>query len=96
MNILYVSDKHYDKKYNDMQERLHKLYDRFTDVEKKTFLKSFLDAVYIYENAREDGRILKGLKFKFPVFFNGQELTELDWDNESAVETVVLMSRGKE
>jgi site-specific DNA recombinase len=133
MDSLSVSDKHYDKKYNDMQERLDKfyddiesietsieevetrlynikqekissdnvyqfllffdkLYDRFTDVEKKTFLKSFLDAVYIYENAKEDGRILKGLKFKFPVFFNGQEITELDWDNESTVESVCLLS----
>src|SRR5699024_8469662 len=48
-----------------------------------------------YEDAKEDGRILKGLKFKFPVFFNGQEITELDWDNESTVETVVLLSKGE-
>jgi site-specific DNA recombinase len=72
-----------------------KLYDRFTDIEKKTFLKSFLDAVYIYEEAKEDGRILKGLKFKFPVFFNGQEITELDWDNESTVEVVSCLSRSE-
>lgn len=72
-----------------------KLYDRFTDIEKKIFLKSFLDAVYIYEEAKEDGRILKGMKFKFPVFFDGQEITELDWDNESIVETVVLLSKGE-
>jgi site-specific DNA recombinase len=95
MDSLSASDKHYDKKYNDMQERLDKLYDRFTDVEKKTFLKSFLDAVYIYEDAKEDGRILKGLKFKFPVFFNGQEITELDWDNESTVEVVSCLSRSE-
>lgn len=42
MDHLSVSDKNYDKKYNDMQERLDKLYDRFTDLEKKTFMKSFL------------------------------------------------------
>ena len=134
MDNLSVSDRHYDKKYNDMQERLDKLYDdiesietsieevetrlynikqekissdnvyqfllffdklydRFTDIEKKTFLKSFLDSVYIYEEAKEDGRILKGLKFKFPVFFNGQEITELDWDNESTDETIVGLQR---
>mgnify|MGYP007049939075 CR=1 FL=1 len=70
-----------------------KLYDRFTDIEKKTFLKSFLDSVYIYEEAKEGGRILKSLKFKFPVFFDGQEITELDWDNESTVECVVALHR---
>ena len=49
MDHLSVSDKNYDKKYNDMQERLDKLYDKFTDLEKKTFLKSFLSDVFIYE-----------------------------------------------
>ena len=61
------------------------LYDRFTDMEKKIFMKSFL----------EDGRILRSLKFRFPVFFNEQELYELDWDNESTVESVLLMRRAK-
>lgn len=134
MDNLSVSDKHYDKKYEDMQVRLDKLYDeieeietlieevetrlynikqekisgnnvyqfllffdklydRFTDMEKKTFMKSFLEEVNIYEAEQEDGRILRSLKFCFPVFFNDQELYELDWDNESTVETVVLMSK---
>ena len=70
-----------------------KLYDRFTDMEKKTFMKSFLEEVNIYEAEQEDGRILRSLKFRFPVFFNDQELYELDWDNESTVETVVGLHR---
>lgn len=61
------------------------LYDKFTDMEKKIFMKSFL----------EDGRILRSLKFRFPVFFNEQELYELDWENESTVESVLLMRRAK-
>ena len=135
MDNLSVSDKHYDKKYEDMQVRLDKLYDeieeietsieavetrlynikqekisgdnvyqfllffdklydRFTDMEKKTFMKSFLEDVNIYEEEQENGRILKSLKFRFPVFFNNQEVYELDWDNESTLETVVLLSKG--
>ena len=70
-----------------------KLYDRFTDMEKKTFMKSFLADVNIYEEEQADGRILRSLKFRFPVFFNGKEIYELDWDNESTVETVVLLQR---
>lgn len=65
-----------------------KLYDRFTDIEKKTFMKRFLTDVNIYEKKQEDGRILRSLKFRFPVFFNGQEIYESDWDNESTVETI--------
>ena len=134
MDHLSVSDKHYDKKYQDMQERMNglydemdaieisieevenrlfnikqqkisgdnvyqfllyfdKLYDKMTDGEKKEFVKSFVEEVHLYEKEQEDGRFLKHIKFKFPVFFNGAETQELDWDNESTVETVVLMSR---
>ena len=136
MDNLSVSDEYYDKKYEDMQVRLDKLYDeiekietfieavetrlynikqekisgdnvyqfllffdnlydRFTDMEKKIFMKSFLEEGNIYEAEQEDGRILRSLKFRFPVFFNGQELYELDWDNESTVESVLLMRRAK-
>ncbi|MDY4113956.1 MAG: hypothetical protein SOY28_14360 [Roseburia sp.] len=136
MDNLSVSDEYYDKKYEDMQVRLDKLYDeieeidnfietvetrlynikqekisgdnvyqfllffdnlydRFTDMEKKIFMKSFLEEGNIYEAEQEDGRILRRLKFRFPVFFNEQELYELDWDNESTVESVLLMRRAK-
>ena len=136
MDNLSVSDEYYDKKYEDIQVRLDKLYDeieeietfieavetrlynikqekisgdnvyqfllffdnlydRFTDMEKKIFIKSFLEEGNIYEAEQEDGRILRSLKFRFPVFFNEQELYELDWDNESTVESVLLMRRTK-
>ena len=136
MDNLSVSDEYYDKKYEDMQVRLDKLYDEieeietfieavetrlynikqekisgdnvyqfllffdnlydgFTDMEKKIFMKSFLEEGNIYEAEQEDGRILRSLKFRFPVFFNEQELYELDWDNESTVESVLLMRRAK-
>ena len=136
MDNLSVSDEYYDKKYEDMQVRLDrlydeieeietfieavetrlynikqekissdnvyqfllffdKLYDRFTDMEKKIFMKSFLEEGNIYEAEQEDGRILRSLKFRFPVFFNEQELYELDWDNESTVESVLLMRRAQ-
>lgn len=137
MDNLSVSDEYYDKKYEDIQVRLDKLYDeieeietfieavetrlynikqekisgdnvyqfllffdnlydRFTDMEKKIFMKSFLEEGNIYEAEQEDGRILRSLKFRFPVFFNEQELYELDWDNESTVESVLLMRRAKQ
>ena len=136
MDNLSVSDEYYDKKYEDMQVRLDKLYDeieeietfieavetrlynikqekisgdnvyqfllffdnlydRFTDMEKKIFMKSFLEEGNIYEAEQEDGRILRSLKFRFPVFFNEQEVYELDWDKESTVESVLIMRRAK-
>ncbi len=70
-----------------------KLYDRFSDKEKKEFLNSFVERVDLYEKEQEDGRFLKHIKFGFPVFYGGIETEELCWDNESTVESVVLMSR---
>ena len=133
MDALDISDKYYDRKYQDMEERLYKLYedidsievqieevetrivnvrqqkisgdniyqfllyfdklyDKFTDAEKKTFLNSFIEQVDIFEEEQPDGRILKHIKFRFPVYFNGKEIQELSWDNETTVETVVLLS----
>ena len=73
-----------------------KLYDRFTDLEKKEFLNSFVEQVDIYEQEQPDGRFLKHIKFRFPVYFGDRETQELCRDNESTVETVVLLSQQKQ
>jgi len=124
MDSLDINEKHYDRKYQDMQDRLYalyddidaveakvakvqsrlqniqqqkisgdnvyqfllyfdKLYDRFTDTEKKEFLNSFVESVDIYEQEQPDGRFLKHITFRFPVFIDGVETQELCCDNES-------------
>ena len=134
MDSLDIMDKFYEKKYQDMETRLYrlydeiegvensieevknrllniqqqkiseenvyqfllyfdKLYDKFTDLEKKEFLNSFVEQVDIYEQEQPDGRFLKHIKFRFPVYFGDRETQELCWDNESTVETVVLLSK---
>ena len=45
----------------------------------------------IYEQEQPDGRFLKHIKFRFPVYFGDRETQELCWDNESTVETVCLL-----
>lgn len=136
MDSLDVTDKHYDRKYQDMEERLYKLYDdidsveeeieevetriynvrqqkisgdniyqfllyfdklydKFTDAEKKEFINSFIERVDIYEQEQLDGRFLKHIKFRFPVYFNGKEIEEMSWDNETTVEVVTCLQRVK-
>ena len=73
-----------------------KLYHKFTDAEKKEFMASFVESVGIYEQEQPNGRILKSIKFRFPVYFNGIETQELSWDSENTVETAALLSRIKE
>lgn len=134
IDALDVTDRHYDRKYDDMQSRLDvlydeietiedkiselqtrienimqrkissdqvyqfllyfdKLYEKFTDAEKKEFLNSFIERVNIFPEALPSGRILRGIKFRFPVFFDGQEVQEIGWDTDSIVETVALLCR---
>ena len=134
MDSLDIMDKFYEKKYQDMETRLYrlydeiegvensieevknrllnirqqkiseenvyqfllyfdKLYDKFTDLEKKEFLNSFVEQVDIYEQEQPDGRFLKHIKFRFPVYFGDRETQELCWDNESTVETCCLLVR---
>ena len=134
MDSLDIMDKFYEKKYQDMETRLYrlydeiegvensieevknrllnirqqkiseenvyqfllyfdKLYDKFTDLEKKEFLNSFVEQVDIYEQEQPDGRFLKHIKFRFSVYFGDGETQELCWDNESTVETVCLLSK---
>ena len=52
-----------------------------------------MERVDIYEDELPDGRFLRHIRFKFPVFYNGQEIDEMSWDKESTVETVVLLGR---
>lgn len=128
MDNLDIMDKFYEKKYQDMETRLYrlydeiegvensieevkkrllniqqqkiseenvyqfllyfdKLYDKFTDLEKKEFLNSFVERVDIYDQEQPDGRFLKHIKFRFPVYFGDRETQELCWDNESTVES---------
>ena len=134
MDSLDIMDKFYEKKYQDMETRLYrlydeiegvensieevknrllnirqqkiseenvyqfllyfdKLYDKFTDLEKKEFLNSFVEQVDIYEQEQPDGRFLKHIKFRFPVYFGDRETQELCWDNESTVEVVCCLHR---
>lgn len=69
-----------------------RLYDKFTDAEKKEFISSFVESIEIYESELPDGRFLKRIRFRFPVYFKGKEVQEISWDEDTTVETVVLLT----
>ncbi len=74
------------------------IYEKFTDAEKKEFLNSFIEKIEIYPEAKENNQILKSIKFRVPVYFDGnmENYINLTFPNENVtVETVVLLSREK-
>lgn len=70
-----------------------KLYGQFTDLEKKTFMNSLIERVEIFPERQSDGRIIKRIEVRFPVYIHGAERTALSWDKTDMSETVVLLSR---
>ena len=136
MDRLDINDKHYDRKYQDMHDRLDILYDRvseledtisdieekitgaygekisadelykvllsfdkmyyrMTDLEKKTFMREFIDEIELYPEKQENGRILKQLHLGFPVFYEGSEGDTIRLHEKNTLETVVLLSKGE-
>lgn len=74
-------------------ECFDKFYDKFTDREKKQFMKSFIRRVDIYPQQQDNGGILRHIQFKFPVWYDGKQCDEFSWDKLNHVETVILLSR---
>lgn len=136
LDKLDVTDKHYDRKYQDMQDRLDNLYDKIgeldnaiedinekinraygdqitskqvyqiltcfdkiyfemTDLEKKEFFHNFIESIELYPEKTDEGRILKQIDFKFPVYYEGNEGNEIRLLNENAVETVCSLTSVK-
>lgn len=134
LDKLDVMDKHYDRKYQDMHDRLDNLYDKIseyedsiaditarieavygnqitgkqiydilvhfemmyykmTDLEKKEFMKGFINSIELYPEKMDNGSIVKQINFKFGVYYEGQETMDIRLLNEKTVETVSLLSK---
>lgn len=73
-------------------ENFDKIYDAMTDAEKKELMSLLLERVEIFADDRPDGRIIKSMELKFPIFTT-ETAEHFGLENEDTVETVVLMSR---
>lgn len=70
-----------------------RLYKELSDVDKKKFMNTFVERIEIYEEKQTSGQVLKKIRFRFPIYFNGEEIDEISWDNDATVESVVLLSK---
>lgn len=70
-----------------------KYYDQFTDAEKKEFMHSFIERIDIFEEKQDDGRFLKSIEFKFPIWFDGGYVKSLCLTDKNTLESVVLLSK---
>lgn len=71
------------------------LYERMTDLEKKQFMRTFIESIELYPEKKDNGRIISKIDLRFPVYYDGQEGNEIRMPDKNTVETVVLLSQQK-
>ena len=69
-----------------------KLYSVMNEQEKRQIMESLISEIQIYPERQPNGQWLKSIKFKLPI---SEEDMNISLDNNSHVETVVLLSRKK-
>lgn len=71
------------------------LYERMTDLEKKQFMRTFIESIELYPEKKDNGRIISTIELRFPVYYDGQEGNEIRMPDKNTVETVCLLSQRK-
>lgn len=70
-----------------------KLYNTFTEVEQRDFMRSFIERIDIYPQKPENGCWIRNIVFNFPMPVKGKEITALPLESKATVETVCLLSK---
>ncbi len=68
------------------------VYEAASEVERKEFMRAFIERIELFPEKQPDGNWIRKIIFNFPVPVNGTEVKELPLENETMVETVVLLS----
>ena len=71
------------------------LYEMMTDLEKKQFMRTFIESIELYPEKKDNGRIISTIELRFPVYYDGQEGNEIRMPDKNTVETVCLLSNRK-
>ena len=82
-----------EKQLYQILQKFDILYAEMSDIEKKEFMQLFIDAIELYPEKMDDGRIIRQIDLAFPVYYEGFEGEAIRLLNENTVETVVLLSK---
>ncbi len=64
-----------------------------SEVERKEFMRAFIERIDIYPEKQKDGCWIKNIVFNFPVPVNGEEVKELPLEFQPTVETCALLTK---
>ncbi len=69
------------------------MYEAMDEAERRHLMESLIDEIQIYEERQLNGQWLKSIRFKLPII---DEDISPSLDNDSLIETVVLLRRNAE
>ena len=70
----------------------HKLYEKMSDLEKKSLVNTFIKSIEIYpDQSRKNGCPIKAVHFRFPVAYNGEVVYTICPPLETTDETAVQL-----
>ncbi|MCM1267092.1 MAG: hypothetical protein NC302_04230 [Bacteroidales bacterium] len=69
------------------------LYGKMTDLEKKEFMRTFIESIELYPEKKDNGRIISTIELRFLVYYDGQEGNEIRMPDKNTVECIVLLSK---
>ena len=69
------------------------VYEAASEVERKEFMRAFIERIELFPEKQLDGNWIRKIIFNFPVPVNGTEVKELPLENETMVETVLLLTK---
>lgn len=70
------------------------LYNKFSDIEKRNFMMSFIDHIDLYPEKQADGKWIRNIVFNFPVPVLGENKTEISLENEMTDERSTVSESG--
>ena len=71
------------------------VYEAASEVERKELMRAFIERIELFPIKQPGGNWIRKIIFNFPVPINGSEVKELPLENESIVETVMLLCQQK-
>jgi len=90
-----MSEQLSSKQLCNILTHFDKIYDKMPDIEKKRFMRDFVESIELFPECQENGSLLKHIDFKFPVSYNVEDASiVLPTGND--VETVVRFSPSSE
>ena len=70
-----------------------RLYNTFTEVERRDFMRAFIERIDIYPEKPDNGCWIRNIVFNFPMPVQGKEIKSLPLESKSTVETVALLGK---